>query len=536
MNRTAISATVTAICVLVAVTSSSMAVDWSEDFSDGDFTRSSSWIERNRDDSPGVIKVTGTDKHVRFYRDAPSGNGGGMELVRSLDFRITDDSAVAFDVNPVFSNIGGGAGWHNGEYPIEVQLQLRDAAGRELRLAFCYNYRGGASAREPDFVRIAFPDCQKNVWLRDETFVIRDYFPQANTVNSITLRASGWDYEGCVDNVRLVNVEVGVGQEPTTHLQSTSSRYENTWVVAVGIADDDVPGQGVAEDAAVGLMAGAAGEALGRLLAEFTAHSLGVALSSFIGLVAEAGLVSPAPELEVGAFYEGQFYSPSMELELQGTEQETLGTHPVFPVIVFDNGAELGGPLTFSVERQDGFRWRSVKSIGCQWKTPGSTSTIDVLAEDEVSRITARPLLVALKEPITIPADGRYRFVARYGSGTGKMSVTVSGFPSGESQAIARVRSYVTLVGKGDVLHALEIVDPSVVAQEGREHCLQTLRGIAADVQGLGGIKSIDVTVLSASDASIVVRVFIQTVEPPPISMGFDTEMIRVDGEWYLTE
>ena len=83
---------------------------------------------------------------------------------------------------------------------------LRDQDQNQLELLFCYNYRGGASLYQDYFIRVAFPYCEQNVWLRDETFRIRDYFPQAVLIERIMLAARGWDYEGCVDNVALRHV------------------------------------------------------------------------------------------------------------------------------------------------------------------------------------------------------------------------------------------------------------------------------------------------------------------------------------------
>ncbi|MBN2405227.1 MAG: hypothetical protein JXE06_06575 [Coriobacteriia bacterium] len=194
-----------ALCIIAIMAGPAGALDWSDDFDDGDFTSDPTWIEDNHDDHPGIVEVAGAEDYVRFYRDVPYGNGGGIELVHALNLGITDETAVKFDVNPVYSDVGDGAGWHNGEYPIEVRLHLRNAAGDELQLAFCYNYRGGASLTQSDFIRVAFPYCQQNVWLRNEEFTIRDYFPQAETITRITLAARGWDFEGYADNVRILD-------------------------------------------------------------------------------------------------------------------------------------------------------------------------------------------------------------------------------------------------------------------------------------------------------------------------------------------
>ncbi len=194
------------IFLAVFVPSAAVADSWSDDFDDGDFTNDPAWTERNDDDVPGLVEVTGDEHYVRFFRDAPSGNGGNIELNHDVSLFVDGKSTISFDVNPVYSNVVGGAGNGSGEYPVEIRLFIVDRNLDHVQLLFCYNYRGGASLYQDDYIRVAFPDCERNVWLRDETFRIRDYFPQAVLVERIELAARGWDFEGCVDNVALHDV------------------------------------------------------------------------------------------------------------------------------------------------------------------------------------------------------------------------------------------------------------------------------------------------------------------------------------------
>ncbi len=179
------------------------ALEWFDGFDDGDFTDNPTWTEVNNDDVPGIVEVTGDDHYVRFYREAPYGNGGNISLVHDFCYNVTDDTAVEFDANPVYAEI---CGWGGAEHPVEVRLHLLDSSGTNLDLLFCYNHVCGWDLYEPDYIRIVFPDCEQNVWLRGERFVVRDYFPQATTLVRIELAGRGWDFEGYVDNVRLLEL------------------------------------------------------------------------------------------------------------------------------------------------------------------------------------------------------------------------------------------------------------------------------------------------------------------------------------------
>ena len=173
-----------------------------ENFNDGDFTNNPEWTLVNDDDIPGSVEIVDND-YAKFLRTGAGGNGGGVYLENELDMNINDNTFVKFDVNPVFSDVGGGAGWTNNEYPINFYLYLLDDNGSDLTLRFCYNYRGGESLNESDYIRVAFPECEQDVWIRNEQFIIRDYFPQATTIDRILIGGNGWNFEGYIDNIEI---------------------------------------------------------------------------------------------------------------------------------------------------------------------------------------------------------------------------------------------------------------------------------------------------------------------------------------------
>lgn len=104
---------------------------------------------------------------------------------------------------PAIRMYGGGSGDKNLEFPVHVGLKLRLSDGSEARLRYSYNYRGGEDIYEDDFIQIAFPDVEQDVWLRDESFRIREHFPSATELTEVKLSGKGWSYEGYVDNLAI---------------------------------------------------------------------------------------------------------------------------------------------------------------------------------------------------------------------------------------------------------------------------------------------------------------------------------------------
>ena len=173
-----------------------------DNFNDGDFTNNPEWTVINNDDIPGSVVIIDSD-YVKFFRNGAIGNGGGVYLENDLDIDVHNNTYVKFDVNPVFSDVFNGAGVNNNEYPINFYLYLLDSNGNELTLRFCYNYRGGESLYEDNYIRIAFSNCDQNIWLRNEQFNINEYFPQAVTIDRILVGGNGWNFEGYVDNIDI---------------------------------------------------------------------------------------------------------------------------------------------------------------------------------------------------------------------------------------------------------------------------------------------------------------------------------------------
>ncbi|MCT4615036.1 MAG: hypothetical protein N4A49_09210 [Marinifilaceae bacterium] len=186
---------------ILAIRRDDIATGLDEDFNDGNYSNNPNWTVENIDDIPGSIVVD--DNYVKFRRTGAGGNGGGIYLSKTIDIALRENTKLRFDVNPVYSDVGNGAGWSNGEYPANVYLYLLDSSNNELVLRFCYNYRGGQSKYEDDDIRVVFPYCSKNKWLRKEEFIIKDYFPQAIKITKIKIGGNGWNFESLIDNISI---------------------------------------------------------------------------------------------------------------------------------------------------------------------------------------------------------------------------------------------------------------------------------------------------------------------------------------------
>ena len=177
-----------------------------ENFDDGDHTNNPVWHPDIRQscalDPPQILVENGV---LKIYEANAGSCGTNASIIIDLDIPISDSTKIKFDVKPVYSSVDEGAGWLDVEYPVYFVLWFSDINNKFLRLRFGYNYRGGESFYSKDNISIAFPYCKQDVWLRNEVFTIRDYFPDAVSVKRLWIGGSGWDYEGYADNIIIFN-------------------------------------------------------------------------------------------------------------------------------------------------------------------------------------------------------------------------------------------------------------------------------------------------------------------------------------------
>lgn len=177
-------------------------VHFEENFNDGDFTNNPVWEPKiHQACAPEPPQIVVIDGLLKVHQTDGGICGTLATIYTKLNIVVSDSTKIQFDVKPSYSNVDEGAGYFDWEFPMQVSMTLSNAHNERMNLTFGYNYRGGNSRFKEDIISIAFSDCQQDVWLRKETFTIRDYFPDATSIQGITIGGNGWDYEGYLDNI-----------------------------------------------------------------------------------------------------------------------------------------------------------------------------------------------------------------------------------------------------------------------------------------------------------------------------------------------
>jgi len=177
-----------------------------ENFSDSNFTTNPAWlptIVQMCAPQPATIAIVNGVLKIQQQDARTCGNWAHLSM--ELNIPVSDSTKFQFDVKPAYSSVDDGAGWKNDEYPVSVRLKLVNQKDEFMDIWFCYNYRGGASYLYKDQIRLVFPYCDQDEWVRNEVYRIKDFFPDAKTIIELRIAGSGWDYEGYADNIKIYN-------------------------------------------------------------------------------------------------------------------------------------------------------------------------------------------------------------------------------------------------------------------------------------------------------------------------------------------
>ena len=175
--------------------------DFFDAFTDKNYTENLAWTAQNNDDRPGSVDMS--NDYPRFLRGGVGGNGGSVGIDMNVDIPVTLDTSVQFDVLANSRSVGAGCGWTCGEYPANVRIYVEDAAGNEHIVQYSYNY-GSAIQDRNDSVMTRFSySIPQGTWSRNLKYNIKEAWPQAAKITRVYLFASGWDFDGAVDNIKI---------------------------------------------------------------------------------------------------------------------------------------------------------------------------------------------------------------------------------------------------------------------------------------------------------------------------------------------
>jgi hypothetical protein len=156
---------------------------------------------------PGEATFVNSEKGkcLHISRTKAAGCGGPTFLLReNLNLDLGDFEAIfTFDVRPIFSDVRGGTGDNNSEWPASLQVVLVTGEGKEVALIKAYNYRGGTDLNQKDLIILGNGSAKQGEWLRGETLQVKKHFPDATKIKDIYIGGNGWNFESEFDNLVL---------------------------------------------------------------------------------------------------------------------------------------------------------------------------------------------------------------------------------------------------------------------------------------------------------------------------------------------
>lgn len=200
-----------------------------EDFNDGDFKTNPAWkINAVSMCAPRAPKVQINDGVLCISQQNARTCGNWAQIIMDLDIPVNENTKIQFDVRPSYSTVDEGSGYKNEEFPIMIRVRMLNQMDEYLSIWFCYNYRGGKSYFYKDNVKLVFPDCKKDEWIRNEVFRFRNFFPDAKKIIELQVAAAGWDYKGCADNIKIFEEKGSFDQDFAHDLKPEAEITGNT--------------------------------------------------------------------------------------------------------------------------------------------------------------------------------------------------------------------------------------------------------------------------------------------------------------------
>ncbi len=156
---------------------------------------------------PGEVTVEdiGERRAVRFARRAEDGAPNRVGILQSLDRDVQgyDSLLLSFDLQLLYQSVPGG-GYLATEYPVMVDLFYTDVYGKDLHFYQGFYYQdlpAGSTYLPPTGEKVPL-----GIWYNYESPNLYDLLKDTRParVNSVTLYASGHDYNSLVSDVALI--------------------------------------------------------------------------------------------------------------------------------------------------------------------------------------------------------------------------------------------------------------------------------------------------------------------------------------------